>query len=272
MRTAREIVFFCRIVLRSGVVLLVLAMLAFLVWHEETVNREGAATFSAIDGVAASNASLRLWILMSSALISADLAATILDRDRLWQVFLDDTSPRRIGLLAMSCASILTTTSFLLLTTQAAIVAHAIGRPGPSLIPASGVLLDVQVMVLVIWLWALFGAAIGGILNNRALSLLSVVGFSLACLLIERIAVLFPAVAIVATLSPLGSSSVLVYGTFAPFFPQGRGSAIVALLALLLWAALLCMLFQRRYSSARSDIFLEAPVPLSQNRLPGRRA
>lgn len=252
---ARETLFLARLAVKSSLAILVLFALVCLVCFQVLANREGSRTFGAVDGIVGSNASLRLWIPLLSALFASSLAATLLGRSQMQQVFLNGVSPKRLALLALRCSAVVVTATYLGLTIAAAVVAQVVRLPGQDLTQGqtSGALLEAAIMVFLIWLWAAFGATIGATVNSKSLSLLSVAAMVFLCLAIERVAVLFPSLVAVAIASPLGSSSVLLYGTFAPFFPQGRADVTVSFLILIGWAALFYVTFLYRYSLSRSD-------------------
>lgn len=271
-RTWLETAFASRQVLRSKAFLSALVVLAVLVTVQVLQNAQGAPRFSAVNGLSASSTSLRVWILLMAALVAARWAATVLDRRLLPQVFVDEVSPTRMGLLALGCGGLLATAAFLALTAEAAIIGWALRVPGPESQSLGDELRRVLLTVVLIWVWAAFGALIGSIVNDRTLGSLTVIGVVTVCFVLDRAGVLFPAVAAVATVSPLGASSVVVYGSFVPAFPAGRAEPALAVAVLLCWMALLLVLFFRRYSAQRSDQLWTAPLWRPLRLSAGRRA
>lgn len=251
----REVRFLCRAIVRSRVSLLVLAVLAFLVWDGVAGARAGVqlASFGPLTGIAITVASLRPWVLLLAALTAAYRAASVLDRSMLGQAFLDGRRPGGVVVRAAVCSGLLVTAASLILLGEAALLAKLLGRSGLDVRSVGEVVNTVMVVLVLVWVWAVFGAMLGAILNSRLLSVLVVTGVLVVCIVLERTAVLFPGLAPLATVSPLGASSVLVFGGFVPDFPSGRSNPVVAVVALLGWTSVLVLALRHRYSTHQVD-------------------
>lgn len=255
-----ELAYFLRLLARSPMFLPPLLLFGFLVWHEVHEQSTGRSSFSANDGIVAAVVGLRFWVLMVAALVAGHLSATVLERRMLPQVFINGIRPLRVVLLAVCAGGAAMSAAFWLLLVEAGIFSVTADSAGTGFTSGLSAARDVLILTSLIWLWAMFGSLTGGILTSRPLTMTFIIAGCVLCLIIERVGVLFPAVATVAGVTPLGASTVLLLGTFVPFFPQGESDWGLALAALTVTAALLWMALRRRYNVQRSGSLWHLPL------------